>query len=28
MVFKEVLKGNYFGGRTLIASNNLKNVKR
>lgn len=28
MVFKKVIKGNYFGGRTLIQNNNLKNVKR
>jgi len=28
MVFKNVFKGNYFGGRTLIAENNMKNVKR
>ena len=28
MVFKQVIRGNYFGGRTLIATNNLKNVKR
>lgn len=28
MVFKQIVSKNYFGGRTLIASNNLKNVKR
>ena len=28
MVFKKVFKGNYFGGRCLIAESNMKNVKR
>ena len=28
MVFKEVTERQYFGGRTLIEVNNLKNVKR
>lgn len=28
MVFKQVFKGNYFGGRTLIAERDMKNVKR
>ena len=28
MVFREVFKGDYFGGRALIAENNMKNVKR
>jgi hypothetical protein len=28
MVFKNVFEGDYFGGRTLIAENNMRNVKR
>ena len=28
MVFKELGKFNYFGGRCLLASNTMKNIKK
>ena len=28
MVFKNLFKGSYFGGRALVAERNMKNVKK
>lgn len=28
MIFKNLFKGSYFGGRALVAERNMKNVKK